>query len=227
MARPRGGTPERAGQPAAPFPSAPGARRASGWRALASSFVFAWRGVVETAVHQRNMRIHLVAGLLVALLGSGLELGLAERLALLACVGLVLAAEVANSALEHLVDLVTRTPDERARAAKDAAAGAVLVLAAGSVAVLAAVLLHAGPAMRAGLPTLIRQAAIGLPLVGVAGALLLPARRSRALDTVLTWAGAALLAGVAVVSSSGLFTLLAAALFAIAAGAAARRRAEG
>jgi hypothetical protein len=54
----------------------------------------------------------------------------------------VVAAEVANTALESLVDLAARGWDERARAAKDAGAGAVLVLAAGAVAVLVAVGTH-------------------------------------------------------------------------------------
>jgi diacylglycerol kinase (ATP) len=113
---------------AVPEPSQPLARGAIA--AIAASFRFAWDGVVETALYQRNMRIHLVAALLVALLASAVPLGAAADLALLFCVFLVLSAEVANSALEALVDLVTRERHDRARAAKDAGAGAVLVLAA-------------------------------------------------------------------------------------------------
>ena len=100
----------------------------------------AWSGLVETALHQRNMRIHLVAGLLVALLASGLALGAGPQLALVLSLFLVLAAEVTNSALEALVDLLAPERHERARAAKDAAAAAVLLLAVGAVAVLAIVL---------------------------------------------------------------------------------------
>ena len=92
---------------ARPSPPPPGGGR-GGRRAFAASFAVAWNGIVETAMHQRNMRVHLVAGLLVSLLASGLALGVAEQLALLLCVFLVLSAEVANSALEALVDLVTR-----------------------------------------------------------------------------------------------------------------------
>ena len=122
--------------------SAAGAPARRGWRALLASFRHAWDGVVETAAHQRNMRIHLAAGMAVSALASAVPLALASDLALLFCIFLVLSAEVANSALEALVDLVTRERHELARRAKDAGAGAVLVLASGSVAVLAAVAAH-------------------------------------------------------------------------------------
>jgi diacylglycerol kinase (ATP) len=202
----------------------PGRRRGA-WGALADSFAVAWNGVVETALSQRNMRIHLVAGLLVALVASGLDLGIAEQLALLACVFLVLAAEVANSALESLVDLVTRERDDRARAAKDAGAGAVLVLAAGSVAVLAAVLVHAWPVVVSGRAAALRQAALGVPLAAVMGALLAPTPRPPALDGALAVTGSALLIVLAVFTTSPVFTMLAALLFVVAIAGARRRRA--
>jgi diacylglycerol kinase len=205
-------------------PSASTPRWRGAWRELASSFSVAFAGVVETALYQRNMRIHLVAGLLVALVGSGVALGVAEQLALLLCVFLVLSAEVANSALEALVDLVTRERHDRARAAKDAGAGAVIILAAGSVAVLVAVLVHAWPAIAAGREAALRQAAAGLPLALMAAVLLAPLRRPRALDIALTIAGGALLATMASFTASALFTALAALLFGVAVAVASCRR---
>ncbi len=210
-------------QPRQPAPASPPRWRGP-WRELAASFSVAFAGVVETALHQRNMRIHLVAGLLVALVGSGVALGVAEQLALLLCVFLVLSAEVANSALEALVDLVTRERHDRARAAKDAGAGAVIVLAAGSVAVLVAVLSHAWPAISAGREAVLRQAAAGLPLALIAAALLAPLRRPRELDVALTIAGGVLLATLASFTASALFTALAALLFGVAVAVASRRR---
>ncbi len=197
-----------------PAPASP--RRQGPWRDLAAGLGVAWTGVVETALHQRNMRIHLVAGLLVALVGSGVALGVAEQLALLLCVFLVLSAEVANSALEALVDLVTRERHDRARAAKDAGAGAVLVLALGSVAVLAAVLVHAWPVIAASRRAVLRQAAVGVPLALVMAALLAPRKRPRALDGALALAGGALLAALASFTASALYTALAALLFGVA-----------
>jgi diacylglycerol kinase (ATP) len=207
---------------AVPSPSRPLPRGAVA--AIAASFRFAWDGVVETALHQRNMRIHLVAALLVALLASAVPLGAAADLALLFCVFLVVSAEVANSALEALVDLVTRERHDRARAAKDAGAGAVLVLAAGSVAVFAAVVVHAWPRLAAAQAALARQAIVGLPLALAAALLLAPFPRPRAADRVLAVAGLAPLAALAAFTANAVFTALAAALFAVSAAAARRRR---
>ncbi len=210
--------------PTAPGSDSPVSTSRSAWRGLAVSFRVAWDGVVETALHQRNMRIHLVAGILVALIGSAVRLGAAEDLALAFCVFLVLSAEVANSALEALVDLVTRERHDRARAAKDAGAGAVLVLAVGSVLVLAVVLLHAWPRIDAARAPALRQAALGLPLALTAALLLAPRPRPRAADRALAATGAALLVALAMASANLAFTALAALLFAASAAAAHRRR---
>jgi len=50
-------------------------------------------------------------------------------------IGVVFAAEMGNSAVESLVDLLAPEYHERAKVAKDAAAGAVLTLAIAAVAV--------------------------------------------------------------------------------------------
>jgi diacylglycerol kinase (ATP) len=194
------------------------------WRALADSFGHAFRGVVDTAVHQRNMRIHLVSGILVALVASAVPLGDAEQSALALCVFLVLSAEVANSALEALVDILSRDWHERARMAKDASAGAVLALAAGSLVVLVMVILHDWPSIVAARASALRQAIWGLPLAGIAAALLTPFRRPLAVDVALGAVGAALLVVLATFTASGPFTVLAALLFAASLAAALRRR---
>jgi diacylglycerol kinase (ATP) len=184
----------------------------------------AWSGLVETALHQRNMRIHLVAGLLVALLASSLGLGPGQQLALVLSLFLVLAAEVTNSALEALVDLLEADLHDRARAAKDAAAAAVLLLAVGSVAVLAIVLVDAWPEVARERWAALRQAAVGVPLAAVMSALLAPWPRPRALDVALGALGVGLLAVLASFTRSPVFTLLAILLFCVALAAAARRR---
>lgn len=197
------------------------------WRALRASFRAAWDGVVETSLRQRNMRIHLVAGLLVALVGSCAAMGVAEQLALILSVSLVLAAELANSSVEALVDLVTREHHEQARIAKDAGAGAVLVLALGSVLVLILVLVHAWPAIVAGRRFVLEQTLFGLPLAGDMALLLTPFRRPQALDKALALAGVVLLGALAKFSLNWLFTALAALLFGVAVAVAARRHRLG
>src|SRR5512136_956968 len=106
---------------------------------LLDSFGHALRGLVEVTSRERNMKIHVLAGVAVGVVGGEVALPYAGRLALLLAVALVISAEMLNSALESLVDLHTKEFREEARRVKDAAAGAVLVLAVGSVLLAAAV----------------------------------------------------------------------------------------
>lgn len=110
-------------------------RATSLWR----SFGHAWDGLVVAAATQRNMRIHLVAGVLATSFAAAAPIGAVERALLILSMALVLSAEAANTAVEAVVDLHGGPPTDLARIAKDAAAGAVLVLAAASVTVFALV----------------------------------------------------------------------------------------
>ncbi len=100
---------------------------------LAASFRDAFRGVAISFATQRNFRIHLLAAVLV--LGVGLWLGVsAVEWAILALtVGGVLAAEMANTALEALADAASPEFHPLVGRAKDVMAGMVLVAAASSV----------------------------------------------------------------------------------------------
>jgi diacylglycerol kinase len=112
-------------------PEESSAGRTTLWR----SFGHAWDGLVSTARAERNMQIHLIAGILAGSFASFAPLGAAERGLIVLCIGAVVSAEAANTALEAVVDLHGATPSEPGRIAKDAAAGAVLALAAASVVV--------------------------------------------------------------------------------------------
>src|SRR5688572_13409067 len=144
--------------PPAPPPSKFPARGGGG---LIASFRHAWAGLIHTVVHQRNMRVHLISAVLVGLVGSGIPLGLAEKVTLIFCVLLIFFAEILNSALEHLVDLAIQQFDEKARLAKDAAAAGVMVLALGTVVIFAALLVHNWETVRKSGPQIARQVALG------------------------------------------------------------------
>lgn len=138
------------------------------WRSLGH----AWNGLVEAAATERNMRIHLVAGVLAGSFATLAPLDPGERALIVLCTALVIAAEALNTSLEALVDLHGGPPSEPARRAKDAAAGAVLALAAASVAIFAIVSAERwGPLLR-GWRTVL---ASGLAAAGLAAlAALLP-----------------------------------------------------
>lgn len=212
------------GSPAPPeAPPAAPPRRASG-HGLLGSFGFAWTGLAETALRDRNFRVHLALGALAAAVAAVAPLGAAGRALLLLCVALVPAAEAANSALEAAVDLACPRRDERARIAKDAAAAAVLALAAGSVLVAAAVVGPVLPQLLAAWPRLAPAALGALGTALAAGLLPAPGERAGAADLALAAGGAAGLVPVALAAEAQAGTVAAALLLAIAADAARRKR---
>ena len=102
---------------------------------LVSSFRYAFAGLAYCFRSQRNFRIHVSAAILGALLGLVLGISLTEWAVFTAMVVVVMAAEMTNTMIESLVDLVTAEYHPLAKIAKDAAAGVVLLTAIGSVVV--------------------------------------------------------------------------------------------
>lgn len=102
---------------------------------LACAFRCAASGVRYAFTSQRNLKIQSVVGLAAVVLGFAFGITQAEWLATVLCIMVVATAEIINTAIESVVDLATDTWHPLARAAKDAAAGAVLVASAGSVVV--------------------------------------------------------------------------------------------
>jgi len=101
---------------------------------LIESFYHAFAGISSTLKTERNFRIHLAAATAAVSLGLFLHIGSVQWLALVGAIGLVLTAEFINTAIEHMVDLVTeRTYHDAAKAAKDTAAAAVLMASACAV----------------------------------------------------------------------------------------------
>jgi len=105
------------------------------WRRLGRSFACAMEGIVHTVKTQRNMQIHLVAAVLALAAAWWLEIDRTEVIWVLIAITLVLVLELVNTAIESVVDLVTSDWHAKAKVAKDAAAGAVLVGAILSVAI--------------------------------------------------------------------------------------------
>jgi diacylglycerol kinase len=99
------------------------------------SFIHAWDGLAHTFKTQPNLRIHLFVALLVACLGIFLEIDSRDWLILLFTIMWVITAEMANTAVESVVDLISKDYSLEAKIAKDVSAGLVLVGAMGSVVV--------------------------------------------------------------------------------------------
>ena len=92
-------------------------------------------GLLHAVKTQRHMRWHAVACLAVVLLAPLLHVTPEEFALLCLAAALVVVGELFNTALENLVDLASPDFHPLAKAAKDVAAGAVLVAAFAAVAV--------------------------------------------------------------------------------------------
>jgi diacylglycerol kinase (ATP) len=140
----------------------------SGKTTLLQSFNHAFQGLVHAVRYQRNMRIHLVVAVLVLVASILLNLTKLELVAVLLAIMFVLATELLNSAIESVVDILTDEFDPRAKAAKDLAAGAVLVAAVNALAVAYLVLTEHLTHFSLELLTSIRRSSAHLTIVAFA-----------------------------------------------------------
>ena len=84
-------------------------------------------GVIRAFKTERNLRIDYTIGLFVLISSLFFDFTKTEFACLCLTIGFVIFAEMINSTVEYIVDLVTDKYDDRAKAAKDIAAGGVLV----------------------------------------------------------------------------------------------------
>ena len=93
------------------------------------SFGYAGRGIRIVFGTEANMKIHFVISILIIISGFIFSISLTEWILCLLCFGLVIGAEMVNTALENLVNLVSPDYHPLAGKVKDIAAGAVLICA--------------------------------------------------------------------------------------------------
>lgn len=104
-------------------------------RPIFFSFSDAVQGIMHVARQERNMRVHIVLGLLVVIFATVLGVSRLETLALVLTIGIVLMAELINTAIEEVVNLITPDFHPLAGVIKNIAAGAVLIAAMTAAAV--------------------------------------------------------------------------------------------
>ncbi|MBF0558320.1 MAG: diacylglycerol kinase [Nitrospirae bacterium] len=90
-------------------------------------------GILYAAKTQRHLRYHFYTAIFVLILTYVLGVGRTDFLIVAIAVILVILAEMINTAIEYVVDLLSPEHCESARIAKDVAAGAVLITAFGAV----------------------------------------------------------------------------------------------
>ncbi len=93
------------------------------------SLFYAFRGIVSCLCDQRNMRIHLVVGAYVLYFSQFYSLSTEQICIMWLVIGVVMALELLNTAVEKTCDAITKEKSELIKIAKDASAGAVLITA--------------------------------------------------------------------------------------------------
>lgn len=102
---------------------------------LVDSFNYAISGIVYAVRTQRNMRIHMIAALIVLTACFFYDLSKFEILILTITITMVIMAEMINTAIECAIDVTANFYHPLAKIAKNTAAGAVLVTAVNAIVV--------------------------------------------------------------------------------------------
>ena len=104
-------------------------KKALSIKRLKTSFGYAFKGFIKSFSEEANMKIHIFMAILVIICGFVFKVSNLEWIVLLFAIGLVIGAELLNTAIENLVDLVCVDYNIKAGVIKDVAASFVMVLA--------------------------------------------------------------------------------------------------
>ena len=103
------------------------------------SFKYAFQGLKTLFLTEHNSRIHAVFALIAILLGAYFHISACSWVAILFAIAFVFVAELFNSAIERLTDLISPGLHPLAKTAKDFAAAAVLIAACNALVIAAIV----------------------------------------------------------------------------------------
>ena len=92
------------------------------------SFKYSVDGVIYALKYEQSITIHAIATVSVIILGLVFHINRLEWILVLLAIGIILGAELLNTAIEAVVDMVTLEIHPLAKIAKDTASGAVFVL---------------------------------------------------------------------------------------------------
>ena len=99
---------------------------------IINSFKYAIEGIITSFKTETNMKIHILITVSVLIMGFLLKLSKLEWIICIFAITIVITAELFNTAIETIVDMITKEKNEKAKIAKDISAGAVLVTAIGA-----------------------------------------------------------------------------------------------
>lgn len=90
-------------------------------------------GIIYAIKEQKNLKIQILIAVIVVILSIVLQINKMEMLFVCFSISFVIFAEIVNTSIEKTVDLVTEEYNEKAKIAKDIAAGAVVIASINAV----------------------------------------------------------------------------------------------
>lgn len=102
-------------------------------RSLTKSFGYAFEGIWYALKYNQNLRVHCIVAMLVIFASIFFHVSHFEMGILGVMIILVICAEMINSAIEEMTNLIVKEHRQEAKIAKDVSAGMVLVTVIGSV----------------------------------------------------------------------------------------------
>lgn len=103
------------------------------YKKMINSFKYAIEGFISSFKTERNMKNHILAMICVIILGIIYKLSVKEWMICIISISMVISAELFNTAIETVVDMISPEKNEKAKLAKDISAAAVLTLAVGAM----------------------------------------------------------------------------------------------
>lgn len=98
------------------------------FRTRIESFSYAFSGLQILIKEEHNLRIHLVATVFVVVASFVFKINKIEWLFIIFSIGLVIIAEIINTAIENICDFISPEKHELIKKIKDISAAAVLLV---------------------------------------------------------------------------------------------------
>lgn len=103
------------------------------FKRLLKSFNYSFRGLYKVLKEEQNMRIQLLAAIIVVALAIFFHIKAVEWLILIVLMSMVFLAEVINSAVERITDVLRPRINDYVKEIKDIMAAAVMITAITSI----------------------------------------------------------------------------------------------
>ena len=96
---------------------------------LLKSFMYAFRGLIRAFREEQNLRIQALVGIIALMMAWYLGVTKAEWCILILTIGIVMLAEIINTAIELVTDVLKPRIDNYVKVIKDVMAAAVMISA--------------------------------------------------------------------------------------------------